>query len=51
MMDHVPHVQDRAVNVEDDQQLIIGILAAEAAVVGGELPHPVAHSSDDTDPG
>jgi hypothetical protein len=31
----VPHVQDRAVDVEDDQQLILGILAAEAAVVGG----------------
>jgi hypothetical protein len=41
--DHVPHVQDRAVDVEDDQQLILGILAAEAAVVGGEPPHPVAH--------
>jgi len=40
--DHVPHVQDRAVDVEDDQQLILGILAAEAAVVGGEPPHPVA---------
>jgi hypothetical protein len=41
--DHVPHVQDRAVDVEDDQQLILGISAAEAAVVRGEPPHPVAH--------
>jgi hypothetical protein len=43
LTDHVPHVQDRAVDVEDDQQLILGILAAEAAVVGGEPLHPVAH--------
>jgi hypothetical protein len=41
--DHVPHVQDRAVDVEDDQQLIRGIRVAEAAVVRGEPPHPVAH--------
>ena len=41
--DHVPHIQDRAVDVEDDQQLIIGILPADAVVVGGEAPHPVAH--------
>jgi hypothetical protein len=43
LTDHVPHVQDRAVDVEDDQQLILGILAAEASVVGGEPPHPAAH--------
>ena len=38
--DEVAHVQDRAVDVEDDAQVLVGMEAADARVVFGEGPHP-----------
>jgi hypothetical protein len=41
-VDHqMAQVQDGAVDVEDDAELLLGVGASHPLVVGGEFPHPV----------
>ena len=40
--DHVPEVEDRAVDVEDDQEPIVRVALPKPGVVVGKATHPVA---------
>ena len=39
--DHVSEVEDRAVDVEDDQEPIVGVALPKPGVVVGKATHPV----------
>ena len=43
IQDHVAHIQDGPVDVEKDQQLIVGTTRADSVVVSREHRHPVVH--------
>ena len=40
--DHVAEIEDRAVDVEDDQEPIVGLTLPKPGVVVGKATHPVA---------
>ena len=42
MSDHVTQIEDRAVDVEHDEQPVVGRAPADPGVVLGEATHPVA---------
>ena len=41
MPDHVPHVEDRPVDIEDDHQLIVRMALPDGSELIRERPHPV----------